>query len=81
VTVNPVADIGADSATTNEDTAVTTAVMANDSFDDPARQLTSFTQATHGTVTRDTNGTAADLTDDKLTYTPNADFNGSDSYS
>src|SRR6185436_16632675 len=41
---------------------------------------TSFTQGTNGTVTRDDNGTAGDLTDDKLIYTPNADFNGADSY-
>jgi hypothetical protein len=80
VTVNAVADIVDDTATTNEDTAVTTNVLANDTFEDPARALTSFTQGTNGTVTRDDNGTAGDLTDDKLVYTPNADFNGADSF-
>ena len=60
--------------------AKTIAVLANDGFEDPARTLTSFDQALNGTVSRDDNGTPGDLTDDKLVYTPFADFNGADSF-
>jgi VCBS repeat-containing protein len=70
VTVNAVADIANDSATTNEDTAVTTSVLANDSFEG-SPVVTAATDGAHGTVTF--NGTST-------TYTPNADFNGTDSY-
>ena len=71
VTVSAVADIAADSATTSEDQAITTDVLANDSFEGtPA--VTAVTQGTHGSVVINANGT--------VTYTPSADFNGSDSY-
>src|SRR6185295_12390718 len=72
VTVSPVADIVADSATTNEDTAVTTNVLANDTFEDAGAAVTSMTQGAHGSVVNNGDGT--------VTYTPNADYNGSDSY-
>ncbi len=72
VTVNSVPDAAEDDqATTNEDTPVTTNVLANDSFEGtPA--VTVVTQGTHGTVVNNGDGT--------VTYTPNADFNGTDSY-
>ena len=47
VTVNAVADIAGDSATTNEDTAVTTTVLANDSFEGTP-VVTSVTQGANG---------------------------------
>jgi large repetitive protein len=62
-----------DSATTNEDTAKDIAVLANDT--DPegnTLSVSSFTQPSNGTVTQNADGT--------LKYTPNADFNGSDSF-
>ncbi|MEA5451518.1 Ig-like domain-containing protein [Leptolyngbya sp. CCNP1308] len=70
-----------DTATTDEDTAVTINVLANDTDPDGnPRSLTSFTNPTNGTVTRDDNGTPTNLTDDQLIYTPNANYNGSDSF-
>jgi hypothetical protein len=83
-----------DSATTSEDVAITIDVLANDAFEDPARELTSFSFDAQGWVardpggtrwvpdgwlTRDTNGTAT-LTDDRLIYTPSSDFNGVDTF-
>ena len=79
ITVNPVNDAPAavnDTASTNEDTPVTTVdVLANDTDVDntlmPA-SITAFTQGTNGTVVSNDNGT--------FTYTPNANFNGTDSF-
>jgi VCBS repeat-containing protein len=76
VTINPVNHAPAavnDTATTNEDTAVTIAVLANDTDPDPGDTLTvaSVTQPANGSVTN--NG--ADVT-----YTPKANFNGTDPF-
>ncbi|MDN3524184.1 tandem-95 repeat protein, partial [Halomonas sabkhae] len=71
LTVTPEADIVDDSATTDEDTAVTTDVLGNDSFEGTP-SVTGVTQGTNGTVVNNNDGT--------VTYTPNADFNGTDSY-
>jgi large repetitive protein len=71
ITVNPVIDIADDTISTNEDTAVTTSVLTNDSFEGTP-VISSVTQGTHGTVVNNGDGT--------LTYTPNPDFNGTDSY-
>src|SRR4029079_2968856 len=68
ITINPVADIADDSATTNEDTPVTVDVLANDSFEG-SLVVSGVTNGANGTVTTD--GTT-------VTYTPNADFNGND---
>ncbi|WP_442948318.1 Ig-like domain-containing protein [Nostoc sp.] len=70
-----------DTATTNEDTPVTINVLANDTDpnSDPL-SLSSFTNPTNGTITRNDNGTPANLTDDRLIYTPNANYSGSDSF-
>src|SRR4029079_16124450 len=70
ITINPIADIADDSATTNEDTPVTVNVLGNDSFEG-SPVVTSVSTGSNGTVM--TNGTT-------VTYTPNADFNGSDSF-
>ncbi|SDB25611.1 protein of unknown function DUF11 [Flavobacteriaceae bacterium MAR_2010_188] len=75
VTVDPVADILADAATTSEDAPVTTDVLANDSF-----------QGVYGTdyevtnATEPANGTTTIEADGSITYTPNPDFNGTDTY-
>ena len=71
VTVGAVADAVDDAATTNEDTPVNVTVLANDTFEDPARSITAVGAASHGVATID--GTA-------VVYTPNADFNGADSF-
>lgn len=62
-----------DSATTNQDTAVTVDVLANDSDPDSGDVLSvgSVTQGSNGSVTN--NGSS-------VTYTPNAGFTGSDSF-
>src|SRR5688572_27219032 len=77
VTVNAVNDTpeaANDSASTNEDTAVTVSVLANDTDADAGdtKSIASVTQGANGAVTINANGT--------LTYTPNANFNGSDSF-
>ena len=83
ITVNNVAPTAVnDSAVTNEDQAVTIAVLANDS--DPAGaldplQIDSVTNGSKGTTAIDTKGTA-DTTDDEIVYTPNAGATGSDSF-
>ena len=63
-----------DSATTNEDTAVTITVLANDTDVDAGdtKAINSITQGAHGTVVVNGDGT--------LTYTPAANYNGSDSF-
>src|SRR5207253_308321 len=71
VTVTAVADIANDSATTSEDNAVTSTDLVNDSFEGSPR-VTVVTQGAHGAVVNNDDGT--------VTYTPNPDYNGPDSY-
>src|SRR5262249_45715861 len=74
-----VGGIANDSATTAEDTAVSINVLANDSFSStPA--ITSVGVAAHGTVSINNAGTPGNTADDYVVYTPNADYNGSDSF-
>jgi hypothetical protein len=62
-----------DSVTTDADTAVTLDVLANDSDGDgDTLDVTSLGNPSNGTVVENTDGT--------LTYTPDADFSGSDSF-
>ena len=62
-----------DSVTTAEDTPVVIAVLANDSDpDSDPLSLQSLTQPGHGTLVDNGDGT--------LTYTPEANFNGADSF-
>ncbi|MBC6455918.1 MAG: cadherin-like domain-containing protein [Hormoscilla sp. SP5CHS1] len=69
-----------DSATTLEPT-VTLDILANDNDPDgDSIQLTGYTTATNGTVSRDDNGTAFDQTDDRLIYTSNSGFTGTDNF-
>ena len=61
-----------DSATVDEDGSVAITVLANDSDPDgDTLTVTTFTQGTNGGVTNSSN---------VLTYTPDANFNGSDSF-
>ena len=68
---------------TQEDTPVTISVLTNDNFggDGPsATAITIVTNATNGIAVVNDNGTANNPTDDYIVYTPNADFNGNDSF-
>jgi hypothetical protein len=71
VTINPIVDIADDVAVTDEDAAVTTDLLANDNFEG-SPVVSAVTQGAHGTVVNNNDGT--------VTYTPDADYNGSDSY-
>ncbi|MBK9308522.1 MAG: tandem-95 repeat protein [Nitrospira sp.] len=77
VTVTPVVDLTNDSLTTNEDTAISANVLTGtngataDSFEGTP-VLTGVTQGANGSVTF--------LADGTVTYTPNANFNGTDSF-
>ncbi|MBD3842557.1 MAG: cadherin-like domain-containing protein, partial [Campylobacterales bacterium] len=70
--VNNVTTIVNDIATTNEDEAVTIDVIANDTDIDAKSPVASVTNGANGTVTLNTDGT--------VTYTPNTNFNGTDSF-
>ncbi|MBE2197677.1 MAG: tandem-95 repeat protein [Anaerolinea sp.] len=76
VAVNPVNDAPTaadDAATTVEDTAVTVYVLANDSdVDGDTLSVTAVTPPAQGTATINA--------DNSITYTPNADYNGTDSF-
>ncbi|MEW6219009.1 MAG: Ig-like domain-containing protein, partial [Thermodesulfobacteriota bacterium] len=76
IVVRPVNDSPvavADEATTNEDTAVTVEVLANDTdADRDALAVTSAANGSHGT---------ARVAGNRVVYTPAANWNGSDSFS
>jgi hypothetical protein len=77
VAVNPVNDAptaGDDSATTAEDTAVTLNALLNDTdVDGDTLTITAVTIPAHGAI--------AVNPDNSLTYTPEANYNGADSFS
>ena len=75
ITVDPVADLTAadDSATTDEDTPVSGNVASNDS-------TTSGGTLTFEKASDPSNGTVVVNPDGTYTYTPNANYNGSDSF-
>lgn len=62
-----------DAASTNEDNAVTISVLANDT--DPEGDLLSILETSDGL-----GGTTTVNADGTVTYTPNADFNGTDTF-
>lgn len=70
--VTGVSDVVNDSVTTEANTAVSFNVLANDTFSDPARQVTSVTQPANGAVTFQSNGACV--------FTPNAGFSGTTSF-
>ena len=63
-----------DSSTTDEDTAISIAVLSNDDLGDEPTTITAVTQGAKGSVVIDP-GAAS------VTYTPNLDTTGSDSFS
>ncbi|WP_394975696.1 Ig-like domain-containing protein [uncultured Croceitalea sp.] len=68
-----------DAITVNEDSSVNIPVFDNDS-DVPTTGTITTTTPTNGTVSINDNGTPNDPSDDIVTYTPNADYNGPDSF-
>src|SRR5262245_37916040 len=69
--VYPVVDIANDAVATNEDSAVTIDVLANDSFEGTTPTVSAVGAAANGTVA---------IVGNQVVYTPNADFNGADSF-
>ncbi|WP_299217647.1 Ig-like domain-containing protein, partial [uncultured Dokdonia sp.] len=74
ITVTPIADVVLvdDVASTDEDAPVNIDVIGNDDTDGGTPVITNVTDPANGTVTIEADGT--------LTYTPNPDFNGTDSF-
>ncbi len=72
IDISPVVDIQADTLLATEDTAATISVLSNDTFENAGRTVTSVTQGSNGSVAINGNGT--------ITYVPNANFNGTDSF-
>jgi|GEM_PF-6576510 len=71
--VNDAPDAIDDASTTPEDTAATISVLSNDTdVDGDTLAVSAFTQGTRGSVTANPGGS--------LTYTPSANYNGSDSF-
>ena len=76
--VTAVADTVIDNLTTNEDTAIVANVLTGtngasaDNFENPGAQVTAVTQGANGSVTFDAAG--------NVTYTPDLNFNGIDSF-
>tara|TARA_R110002033_G_scaffold56090_4_gene105107 strand:- start:80207 stop:82225 length:2019 start_codon:yes stop_codon:yes gene_type:complete len=68
-----------DVATVDEDSFVIIDVLANDT-DLPTSGTLTTSNPANGTVIIDDNGTPNDPSDDILTYTPNADYNGPDTF-
>ncbi len=68
-----------DFVTVDEDDFVIVPIFDNDS-DLPTTGTLTTTDPANGTVTIDDNGTPNDPTDDIVTYTPDPDFNGTDSF-
>ncbi|MFK0733225.1 MAG: ExeM/NucH family extracellular endonuclease, partial [Gloeotrichia echinulata HAB0833] len=72
---------GNDTATTNEDTAININVLANDSdVNGDVLQLSLVSAPVNGTATVNNNGTTDNFADDFIIYTPNSNYNGSDSF-
>ncbi|APY00889.1 hypothetical protein BWR22_11390 [Lacinutrix venerupis] len=80
VTVTPTPDAENDTATTAEDTPVDIDVLDNDDLGTEPTTITAVTTPANGTVTINDNGTPADPSDDYVVYTPDADFNGTDTF-
>lgn len=68
-----------DLITLDEDTSIVVPIYDNDS-DLPAIGTLTNTNPANGSVSINNNGTPNDPTDDILTYTPNPDYNGPDSF-
>ncbi|MFJ5282783.1 tandem-95 repeat protein, partial [Pseudomonas sp. NPDC088429] len=82
LTVTPVADIAADTVTTTEDTPIIIAVNNNDTFENGGHAITAInaTAVTVGVPLAVSNGSVTLNTDDTLSFTPVANFNGATSF-
>lgn len=68
-----------DFAVTDQGTPIIIDILAND-IDLPSAGVLTTTSPANGSLTIDDNGTPGDPSDDSVTYTPNAGFNGTDSF-
>ncbi len=68
-----------DIVSVDEDTFIVVDIFDNDS-DLPTTGTLTTTDPANGTATIDNGGTPNDPTDDMVTYTPNPDYNGTDSF-
>jgi VCBS repeat-containing protein len=81
INVSAVADIVADSVSVNANSGPNNLnLLGNDTFENAGRFISAVGAAGHGTVSINNNGTAGDLTDDFVVYTPNAGYSGADSF-
>ena len=80
VCINEAAILEDDRVTTDEDQLVTVPIYDNDSDLPTTGSLTISTQPTNGIVVIEDNGTPNDPLDDVVTYTPNTDYNGPDTF-
>lgn len=79
VCINEAAILVDDVVTADEDDSVLVDIFANDS-ELPLTGTLTTTSPANGTVTIDENGTPNNPLDDIVTYTPNPDYNGSDTF-
>ncbi|MCW7541970.1 tandem-95 repeat protein [Aquabacterium sp. A7-Y] len=83
LTVNPVADIAADSAVTSEDTGIVIDVLANDSFESGARTVTAVNGTpltAGGAAVAVADGSVSLNAGGQLVFTPAANYNGNTSF-
>ncbi|CAM4252777.1 T9SS type B sorting domain-containing protein [Zobellia nedashkovskayae] len=79
VDVLPILDTIDDSVATAEDTPIVLDILANDN-DIPSVGTLTTTDPSNGTLALDDGGTPNDPSDDLVTYTPNENFDGTDSF-
>lgn len=79
VCMSQAANLLDDMVVVNEDESVVVPIFDNDT-DLPTSGTLTITGPTNGTINVDDNGTPNDPTDDVVTYSPNADYNGNDSF-
>ncbi len=83
LTIAAVADIADDSAVTNEDSPVTIAVLANDSFEDAGRTITAVNGSAitaGGAAVAVANGSVQLNASGQLVFAPTANYNGPASF-
>lgn len=79
VCLNQAANLVNDMVSLAEDTSLEVAIFTNDT-ELPTTGTLTVTDPANGTITIDDGGTPNDPTDDTVTYTPNPDYNGPDSF-
>ncbi len=79
IDVLPIVDALDDTIATNEDTPIDILVLDNDN-DIPANGTITATNPANGTIFINDGGTALDISDDIITYTPALGFDGTDTF-